>query len=704
MRIAPLVLWLALATGLVAAARSLTSQQGPAPAEPSAPLAPGLAVAFRSASGTDARVARVAALYVPSGRPPTPFLAPAPFQADFEGFLTLDLGTECTFSATGRGTLEVRVNGTLALEARGDDFSKTQGNPVFLKKGRNRLAVRYSSPAEGDAFFRLSWSSHDFPQEPVGPPAVFHDPSIPTLARPGLLRQGLEVLISRRCVNCHTAGEAAEKTPYMTRSSPAYIDYELQGPSLKDAGARLRPEWMARWIHDPRSFRADATMPRFADLDAQEAADLAAFLATLGAPPPEGPAPAPQAVAEGGRLFAQLRCAGCHTRPDRDPTPSRVPLSHVAAKWRPAALKEFLQAPARHYPWIGMPDFGLSDAEASALAAFLLARSRGEASPSPAGDARRGAERARARRCTACHEIPGVERAPAGPPALAKIPAEGWTRGCLAPRPAAPAPDFGLAEPERRAAAEFARTTDASALYREEYAPAEFAERQIRALRCTACHRRDGQAELWASLQGEVKDLLPPRKPADPDFEEAPAEELPVPSLTWIGEKLKPEWMGRFLKGEVPERPRPFLAPLRMPSFRGAEALARGLAATHGFPPSSAPEPAPDPELSAAGHRLAGPNGGFDCLACHGIGPRAATKVFEAPGPNLKLARDRLTKEYFVRWMRAPLRLEPGTKMPQFFPDGRSPLVEVLDGDAARQIEALWQYLLEGEKIRPPEE
>jgi hypothetical protein len=54
--------------------------------------------------------------------------------------------------------------------------------------------------------------------------------------------------------------------------------------------------------------------------------------------------------------------------------------------------------------------------------------------------------------------------------------------------------------------------------------------------------------------------------------------------------------------------------------------------------------------------------------------------------------------------MRAPLRLEPGTKMPQFFPDGRSPLVEVLDGDAARQIEALWQYLLEGENLRPPEE
>lgn len=701
MRIASLLVWMVPAAAPVAAAWSPASPQAASPAKASSD-APGLAVTFQSASGTDARVARLAALYVPAGAPPTPFLAPGPFQAVFEGFLTVDLGTECTFLAAGRGTLEVRVNDTVALQARGEDFSRTEGTPVFLKKGRNRLVVRYSSPAEGDAFFRLSWSSQDFPPEPVGPPAVFHDPALSALARPGLLRRGLEVLISRRCINCHDAREGAEKQAVPPRPAPSLMDFELKGPSLKDAGSRLRPEWMARWIHDPRSFRPEATMPRFPDLEAQEAADLAAFLATLGTPLSESPGTAPEAVAQGGRLFAQLRCAGCHTRPDRDPDPSRIPLSHVAAKWRPAALQQFLKAPARHYPWIGMPDFGLSDAEASVLAAFLLARSRSEVPPGPAGDARRGAERARARRCNACHDVPGLDGGAGNLPALAEIPAEGWTRGCLAPQPAGPAPDFALTEPQRRAAAEFAAAKDPAALYREERV--EFAERQIRLLRCAACHRRDGQAELWPSVQGEVKDLLPAKKPADPDFEEAPAEELPLPSLTWAGEKLKPDWLRDFLAGKGPERPRPFLAPLRMPAFRGADRLAEGLAASHGFAPSSEPEPAPDPELSALGRRLAGPRGFFDCLACHGIGPRAATKVFEAPGPNLKLARVRLRKDYFVRWMRAPLRLESGTKMPQFFPEGRSPLVEVLDGDADRQIEALWQYLLEGDKIRPPEE
>ncbi|HXG60996.1 MAG TPA: cytochrome c, partial [Planctomycetota bacterium] len=381
MKSAPLALWLALAGGLAAAARSPARRQEAAPPEP-LPLAAGLAVTFRSASGTDARVARLAALYVPAGRSPTPFLAPGPFEALFEGFVTVDLGTDCSFSAAGRGTLEVRVNGALTLEARGDDFSKVQGTSVFLKKGRNRLLVRYSSPAEGDAFFRLSWSSQDFPREPVGPPAVFHDPATPALARPNLLRRGLEVLTSRRCLQCHPAFEDGGKAKIA-----GWLVPELAGPSLKDVGARLRPEWMARWIHNPRAFRADASMPRFADLDAQEAADLAAFLATLGTPPPEGPAPAPEAVAEGGRLFAQLRCVGCHTRPDREPDSSRVPLSHLAAKWRPEALREFLKAPARHYPWIGMPDFGLTETEASALAAFLRARSQSGGPSGPEGDA-----------------------------------------------------------------------------------------------------------------------------------------------------------------------------------------------------------------------------------------------------------------------------------------------------------------------------
>ena len=232
----------------------------------------------------------------------------------------------------------------------------------------------------------------------------------------------------------------------------------------------------------------------------------------------------------------------------------------------------------------------------------------------------------------------------------------------------------------------------------------EFAERQMRALRCAACHKRDDRQDLWGDLADETKDLLPKKKD-DGEFAEFEVAVPVVPPLTWTGEKLKPEWMAAFLAGKIQERPRPYLANLRMPAFPvRADGLAAGLALEHGCPPASPPAPAPRAELSEIGRGLSGPGGGLDCLACHAIGGKSATKVFEAPAPNFKLARDRLRPDYFVRWVREPLRVEPGTKMPQFFQGGRSQLTEVLGGDASKQIDALWNYLLEGAAIKAPGE
>ena len=74
--------------------------------------------------------------------------------------------------------------------------------------------------------------------------------------------------------------------------------------------------------------------------------DIAAYLATLGASPdePDGPAP-PEALASGGRLFADLGCVGCHILPGNDnwaSDPKRVPLRFVGEKWKPKALVAFL--------------------------------------------------------------------------------------------------------------------------------------------------------------------------------------------------------------------------------------------------------------------------------------------------------------------------------------------------------------------------
>ena len=53
--------------------------------------------------------------------------------------------------------------------------------------------------------------------------------------------------------------------------------------------------------------------------------------------------------------------------------------------------------------------------------------------------------------------------------------------------------------------------------------------------------------------------------------------------------------------------------------------------------------------------------------------------------------------------MHQPLRMAPGTRMPQAFVDGRSTLSTVLDGDPKGQAEAMWSYLSLGPGLPLPE-
>jgi mono/diheme cytochrome c family protein len=640
-------------------------------------LGPGLTLSLEGGGARDARETRLAALYVPEGSSASSFVAPGPFKASWEGYVSVDLGTDCTFSAEGNGSIRVTIADKPAFEAKGDLSAAPDGPSLRLRKGKNKLRIAYESPEKGDAFLRLYWASSDFQREPIPPAALSHNLQGEALVARRLLHSGRELVAVRRCAKCHTTDQ---------KGMP---ELDEDAPSLAEAGARLNPDWMARWILAPRMIRPEATMPKLPGLEAQDAADMAAYLATLGNPDP-APVTSPEQAKTGGYLFVEMRCIGCHTLPDKEPAADRIPFTYLKAKWSPAALKKFLLGPEKHYAWIEMPNFHLSDDEAARLAAFLLSRPGKAVEPvGTPGDPARGKHQIETRGCMNCHTLPGTNAFKATP---LKVLRAGACKG----------PEFGLANGQADAIAAFA-ATDQTSLGRE--ALPEFAERQILALRCFACHRRDDVQDAWTDLAAEAREFAAPKKEDDGEFATVAPAEPWFPSLTWVGEKLKPEWGAAFVKGEIPERPRPFLKNLRMPGFPArAEKLFHGLALEHGFPQKSAPEPEPNKELSEVGRKLSGPAGGLDCLSCHGIGPKGATKVFEAPAPNFKVVRARLRKSYYDRWVREPLRLEPGTKMPQFIKDGRTQLTEILDGDGVKQADALWQYLLEGDKIRPPGE
>jgi hypothetical protein len=64
--------------------------------------------------------------------------------------------------------------------------------------------------------------------------------------------------------------------------------------------------------------------------------------------------------------------------------------------------------------------------------------------------------------------------------------------------------------------------------------------------------------------------------------------------------------------------------------------------------------------------------------------------------------KERLTHDYFERWLRSPIRVEPDTKMPSYFMGENSSLPTILEGKADKQIDALWNYLMQGQAIEPP--
>jgi hypothetical protein len=70
---------------------------------------------------------------------------------------------------------------------------------------------------------------------------------------------------------------------------------------------------------------------------------------------------------------------------------------------------------------------------------------------------------------------------------------------------------------------------------------------------------------------------------------------------------------------------------------------------------------------------------------------------------NFAYTGERLQRAYYERWMRSPLRVDPASKMPVYFEEeGKSLLTDVLDGDSAKQLDAVWQYFRLGRKMPPP--
>jgi cbb3-type cytochrome oxidase cytochrome c subunit len=629
---------------------------------------PGLAVTFTALDGnkataTDVTVSPNVWLYVPAGKPATPFLSGERFSADWTGFVSSEIRENYTFQAELSGELKLEINAIVVLEASAKGTNTAPSKPVRLNKGTNAFKVHFTSPTEGDASIRLFWSTKEFLPEPIALSALTHETS-PELQQANRLRLGRELFIELRCAGCHSGPPRGAGIPELM----------IDAPTFEGIGSRRKYEWMAGWIADPRALRPTAHMPKmFHGQQARDDAEAAAaFLASLKSDSASGDAKEPgrDQAEPGKKRFETLHCTACHNTPGTaENDAQKISFNTVGEKFASGALVAFLRKPGEHYAWIRMPDFRLAAEEAAQLAAFLEAaadKPKVTRAPTDAATIERGRKRVQTAGCLNCHSLRIENQFKTV--ALADLTPEKWKRGCLAGKPAddSKAPRFNLDSPALEALQAFA-ATDRASLTR--HVPVEFAERQARLLGCAECH---GKFEGF-------------------------------PSFESLGDKLKPEWMKAFIAGEVSYKPRPWIE-ARMPAFAPpAEALAVGLAAGHGFPPQTPAEPPIDQEAVPIGRKLVSANGGFFCVSCHGVGSTAAMQVFESNGVNLAYTGARLQKSFYHRWVRNPQRIDPPTKMPVYFDsEGKSPLTDYYGGDAEKQIEAIWQYIRLGDKMPAP--
>jgi len=298
-----------------------------------------------------------------------------------------------------------------------------------------------------------------------------------------------------------------------------------------------------------------------------------------------------------------------------------------------------------------------------------------------AGKAAKGKDLFAKFNCAACHtsvKIPATKAKP-----LAQLTAGG---GCIGATPPAGAPKYVLSDEQRTAITEQLKNQAALA---EAQTPKDQIVRTLAALNCVACHTRDkkggpaGPRREYFNSNGEV---------------DLGDEGVMPPHLTGVGNKLKPDWFKKVLWGGSAGAVRSYMA-TRMPQFgqRNVEHLIGAFEAAD-TPEKAWPEAAQDETLVKHGQKLVGTQG-LSCVACHVFAGRPSLGV---PALDITLSGERLKPAWFYAYLANPQVLRPGTRMPEFWPEGVAANKSILGGDMPKQISAIWSYLSKGKSAETP--
>ena len=193
------------------------------------------------AKSLDARRVRLAALHVPAGTPPSPFVARGPVHATLSGYLKNPLKGDYRFRLTGTGTMSLHINGKEILKEPGKEAE------IELAKNYNKIEIAYAGPKTGDSTVRLDWAGEKFGFEPLPPDSLFSRKDDADLAaQTELPRRPAAVRRAALCELPLFAGQArAQGLPDAGTASEG-------GRGWTAAGNRFNRDWLVAWILDPR--------------------------------------------------------------------------------------------------------------------------------------------------------------------------------------------------------------------------------------------------------------------------------------------------------------------------------------------------------------------------------------------------------------------------------------------------------------------
>ena len=497
-----------------------------------------------------------------------------------------------------------------------------------------------------------------------------------------------------------------------------------RGPVLSSVGNRVQPDWLRRFLADPEKTKPGTTMPDmlhpFDHRTKQDSIDaLVAFLSTQREPFPvlKSTPLVPIAPefwnkgdnARGQRLFHQVGCVACH-EPDKDlkqnsvlltdrekkikelglgpdeleelgldqvakPVTS-VPLGDLASKYVRESLTHFLIDPMKARPAGRMPSLKLAPADTADVAAYLLRDQKSLVKAEPAGDdslVAKGRALFSKLGCASCHDAKDVAAKPAKP--LASLDMK--NANCVT-REFPGLPRYQL-DDHQRFAIEAALTNERA----ETAASQQFQWRLLQA-NCYACHEHNKRGGVgprrmrYFETAGHIDMGDEGRMP---------------PSLDGVGTKLHASWIKKVLDGTGDVRPH-MLA--RMPKFPpaltsplpAAFVRADGVESADVFEDIDAPV--------EAGRELLG----MGCIQCH---PLRGEHMPGVQGVDLAGIHQRVGPHWFRKFLLNPAAVKSRTRMPTFFPNGKSQDKDLLHGNVDRQIAAMWSYLKDVDRLKLPE-